>query len=916
MTCGDPKMLMRAHLCMAEVRWLQGRKSVAVAHFLECRDLFFGLFMGADNRFLMIDGPVSFTRSALTILHRMVRFLITLEPASINRRLEIFDAALQMEADMGLRRQQTAKAMQSPRVEVGRRIWALLHCMRSNGRVGATRGLTADDLLRRNLSSLRKIYRFASSSCSSTPRSVNAGANKVSEDSPRAFGMTFEAPAADIFNDNSLNYEGNPELKSIADRHIYALCILEQLVIFYCPGTGIVEVRAMASSGATGLLHAGVINFIEGMILGHAPAEDDGKKTKSSSKNAQTTSSTASTRSLPATEGVGRAAVESSELYSMLKTVAGTLLSEKRSANILGSSERVVPAASIPAPISAKAKEKLWPRLWSPFARLAMKFHRPPPVPVKLAAAAPNAPLLMACSAILRVVPWEAACPGALVRTMGVSSCLAAIPQTSAAQAPAVRRSCTPQLVSLHSSKWQGRALSQSKLASARGTMVREWVSSMQIGVWPPGGALSDGGQGYSGWSCPMFSPLVKPRGLAATRRKYPWVSFLETDGVDFASQLLDSPDTVILLPYSDLLRFPAALTSELAQLHCCTLGFCPDVGFKPLVRMLRALMTDLSKSSEEGTPRDLRSALLSASIELNKDLGFPVVVLSHAWRIPLEQDSAGTNTKPSAAQGQAPTVPAYDDVMRGSRTIAAGGLNASAVAALLREVNQPSADEVENQKQPRQQHVCEELRSQQLTNIDPQGRLDSTPTVSADGLVHRPLEVEGGTLRTLAFPRQRSRRKDFLLADKSKDAAWIASQVLRPYGHNLSAEQAAEQQEMLCRFPQHSLAAVRVKGMRGRVAAEMSAVYSPRYESAAAPSSELSDAPTTHWMPDTESSGWLTSAEQTPSGTSAEPTPRSVGPGVLGAVISEEEENWDFDSEDEKESCPAHLLHLDRACG
>ena len=40
------------------------------------------------------------------------------------------------------------------------------------------------------------------------------------------------------------------------------------------------------------------------------------------------------------------------------------------------------------------------------------------------------------------------------------------------------------------------------------------------------------------------------------------------------------------------------------------------------------------------------------------------------------------------------------------------------------------------------------------------------------------------------------------------------------------------------------------------------------------------------------------------------------MGPGVLGAVISEEEENWDFDSEDEKESCPAHLLHLDRACG
>jgi hypothetical protein len=89
---------------------------------------------------------------------------------------------------------------------------------------------------------------------------------------------------------------------------------------------------------------------------------------------------------------------------------------------------------------------------------------------------------------------------------------------------------------------------------------------------------------------------------------------------------------------------------------------------------------------------------------------------------------------------------------------------------------------------------------------------------------------------------------------------------------------------------------------MRGRVAAEMSAAHSPRYESSGAPPSELLDAQTSLWTLETESSGWLTSAEQTANSTSAEPTPRSVGvPAgeVLAEVISEEDgDDWDFDEE------------------
>jgi hypothetical protein len=911
-TCGDPKMLMRAHLCMAEVRWLQGRKSVSTSHFLECRDLFFGLFIGADNRFLLKDGPVSFMRSALTILHRMIRFLITLEPASINRRLEIFDAALQLEVDLGLRRQQTHKTYAAPPTEVGRRIWSLLYCIRCNGRLGASRGLPTDDLLRRNLTSLRKIYRFASASCSSTPRSVNAGKEKMMDDSPRAMGARGDTQLTESFYENSLNYDGDPEVKMIADRHVYALCILEQLVVVYCPGTGLVDVRMLSVSTSAGLLNTGVLNLLECMILGRAPVEDDGKKAAQRNRNTPVANVSSSSLSLSATESVGRTAMESSELFAMVKVVAGSLLSGKQSTNLLSSDRPAV--AALPAAV--KLKGKLWPKLWSPFAKLAMKFHSAPPPPIKAsnsAAVCERSPMLLACSAVFRVVPWESACPGALVRTLGVTSCLATIPT------PAVhwRQAGAPLIISIHSARWQGKAVSQAKLAAARGAIVREWVSGMQIGVWPPpGGMYDEVRDALSAWTCPLHSPLVKPRGLAATRRKYPWVSFLETDsGADIAGQMADSPETLVLLPYSELLRFPVGLHSELGQVPNCTVCFCPDVACKPLVRMLKASLLDPRGGPDAGKPQDVRSALLAAAKELNRDLGFPVVVLSHAWRTTGGEGSTGGLPKPTAppsesqgadkgalkavapissqdgreflmAVGAGPVryepvdLPPHVPVDAPTRTASSGGESAASAQSQA----EPDAD----------------AQAQGHDLPAPAGSAGS----SRDGLVHTPLEVEDeSTRRAFGVHRgPRSRRRDGSHGDRSGDAPYLASQALRPYARSLSAAQAAEHQEAFRRAPPNVVASARVKAMRGRVAAEMSAAHSPRYESSGAPPSELLDAQTSLWTLETESSGWLTSAEQTANSTSAEPTPRSVGmPAgeVLAEVISEEDgDDWDFDEE------------------
>lgn len=704
----------------------------------------------------------------------------------------------------------------------------------------------------------------------------------------------------------------------IADRHVYALCILEQLVVVYCPGTGLADVRMLTVSGSAGLLNPGVTNLLECMILGKAPLEEDGKKAGQKNKSAPAATFGSSSRSVSASDSVGRTAMESSELFSMVKVVAGSLLSERQTVNLPSSEQlnsTVVPTAVTTA---VKPKEKLWPKLWSPFAKLAMKFHSvPPQVKVNSSAASrERSPLLLACSAVFRVVPWEAAYPGSLVRTLGVTSSLAAIPP------PAVhgRQAGGPLIISIHSSRWQGKAVSQAKLAAARGAIIREWVSGMQIGVWPPpGGTYGEGRDALSAWTIPLHSPLVKPRGLAATRRKYPWVSFLETDAeADIAAQMADSPETLVLLPYSELLRFPAALHAELAQVPSCTVGFCPDVACKPLVRMLKASLLDARGGPDAGKCQDVRSALLAAAKQLNRDLGFPVVVLSHAWRTSGGDGGAGIVSRPAAAPTSAvagadcasvhavAAIPSRDGH---EPSMAAGAGPGRTVEAVL-----PSQVPSDGPTRPASGGGESEAsaKSQAEPDADARAQDQERPAPAhaghQDGLVHTPLEVEGeATRRAFGVHRApRGRRRDGPAGDPSRsvDAPLLASQALRPYARSLSAAQAAEHQEAFRRVPPHVVASARVKALRGRVAAEMSAAHSPRFAASpgAAAASELSDAQTSVWLGETESSGWLTSAEQTPCSTSAEPTPRSVGlPAgeVLAEVISEEDDDdWDLDEE------------------
>jgi hypothetical protein len=503
--------------------------------------------------------------------------------------------------------------------------------------------------------------------------------------------------------------------------------------------------------------------------------------------------------------------------------------------------------------------------------------------------------------------------------------------------------------------------------------MAREWVSALRTGLWPPPGGAHEAEGGA--WWCAAHSPLVKRRGLAATRRKYPWVTLLEVDREGPADGppvvLADRPGTVVLLPYEDLVRYPAGLSPAVGP--CCTLAFCPDAAFKPLARALRAALADPAAGPGEdsgggGGGQDLRGALLCAARELNRVLGLPVVVLSHAWRSAPPDDEPAPTTHPAPAPPPAtPPTPAVKPPIAETRLPPEGGRAAGADARPVADLRPPggaaaAAAKCDHDKAAAAAsaaaatvvaaaaaaaaaaaHIAagpgEECPAHSAAGPGEECRapaqrdaaagtggvvawMDAAAAAAAegrggaggglcaaDGLVHTPLEVSPDATRR-AFvvhraPRPRRREPPHPQAPDKPAGDAAAARAPRTG----AGGQAAEQQELSRRVrqqqqqqQQHALASARLRGVRGRMLAEMSAAHGGGggggYESGAVGASELSDAATAQWAADSESSGWATSAEPTPCNTSAEPTPRSVGavPGVaaVGEVISEGEEDWD----------------------
>jgi hypothetical protein len=171
--------------------------------------------------------------------------------------------------------------------------------------------------------------------------------------------------------------------------------------------------------------------------------------------------------------------------------------------------------------------------------------------------------VFVACSAVLRAVPWELLCPDVdIVRTFGTRPCY---PQQLSQLSPAISSGLAPG-----SSEGGGRGggrgggggggdssallpLSRGGLCvgvlcrgkwskedaasfnGKRGALARNWQTAVEQRRWAPPCNGAEASTSY-----PLHSTLVKPcRRLAQLRRKYPHVCFIESDELRYSISLL-----------------------------------------------------------------------------------------------------------------------------------------------------------------------------------------------------------------------------------------------------------------------------------------------------------------------------------------------------------------------------------------
>eukprot|EP00960_Hanusia_phi_P037450 752953-Hanusia_phi.AAC.2 len=266
-TLSDIMMLLRSQLNMAEIRWLQGRRSAAMAHFLECRDLFFGLFVSPAGNVVVSDGPLAFTRAILGILNRMARFVLVWDKVTINHHVAIFDTILNLEIDLGLT---SAHSMEEARAsDNGRRTWSLLHSMRCIGRLGNSRRLSKEEVQRRNLNTLRKIWRICSSSATVINMRGDGGSSEQPGRSPSMKALPLPlrpaAAAAAAAPCSLVNLCLDSDLVS---RHLYILCLMEQFLVIYSPHAGLLDARILGTGDSGGLLDQGALAVIGEFVQG------------------------------------------------------------------------------------------------------------------------------------------------------------------------------------------------------------------------------------------------------------------------------------------------------------------------------------------------------------------------------------------------------------------------------------------------------------------------------------------------------------------------------------------------------------------------------------------------------------------------------------------------------------------------
>ena len=90
-------LILGGCLNLAELNFLLRKESLALAYFLECRDLFFGVYMNNSDFLLAEKASLSSLKKCLTTLKRMARLILALGSQVANDNIFILDAVVKLE---------------------------------------------------------------------------------------------------------------------------------------------------------------------------------------------------------------------------------------------------------------------------------------------------------------------------------------------------------------------------------------------------------------------------------------------------------------------------------------------------------------------------------------------------------------------------------------------------------------------------------------------------------------------------------------------------------------------------------------------------------------------------------------------------------------------------------------------------
>ncbi|GAM25504.1 hypothetical protein SAMD00019534_086790 [Acytostelium subglobosum LB1] len=91
--------LLRTYMNMAELRFLQGDRDLAISYWTEARNLFYTLFCDGPH-FIGKSAPLHFLKKVFESCKRMIRFLFAFDQDFINKNLMLVDSYLSLEIDI------------------------------------------------------------------------------------------------------------------------------------------------------------------------------------------------------------------------------------------------------------------------------------------------------------------------------------------------------------------------------------------------------------------------------------------------------------------------------------------------------------------------------------------------------------------------------------------------------------------------------------------------------------------------------------------------------------------------------------------------------------------------------------------------------------------------------------------------